>query len=104
MLLELVTGREPIEEEFGEGKDIVYWVMTHLTDRESVVNILDDKGASESVEDDMIKVLKVAMHCTTKLPSLRPTMREVVKMLIDADSCTFHSPTCNLEKDSKGLI
>ncbi|KAF7825006.1 receptor protein-tyrosine kinase CEPR2 [Senna tora] len=100
VLLELVTGREPIEEDYGDGKDIVYWVMTHLHDRESVVNMLDDKVASESVEDDMLKVLKIAVHCTTKLPSLRPTMREVVKMLIDADVCTFHSPDCDLEKDT----
>ncbi|KAF4366273.1 hypothetical protein G4B88_030451 [Cannabis sativa] len=89
VLLELVTGRRPIEEEYGEGKDIVYWVSTHLNNREDVIKILDKKVALEVlVQDDMIKVLKVAMACTKKLPSLRPTMREVVKMLVDAESCT----------------
>ncbi|KAK7281908.1 hypothetical protein RIF29_10277 [Crotalaria pallida] len=76
VLLELVTGREPIEEDYGEAKDIVYWVLTHLNDHESVVNILDDRVASdetETVNKDMIKVLKIAIKCTTKLPSLRPT-------------------------------
>lgn len=101
VLLELVTGMKPIEEEYGEGKDIVYWVSTHLNDRESVVEVLDDKVASESTQDDMIKVLKIAVLCTTKLPSLRPTMREVVKMLVDADPCNLRSPDDNSEKSSK---
>lgn len=102
VLLELVTGRRPVEEEYGEGKDIVYWVLNHLNDRESVLKVLDDKVATiESVEDDMIKVLKVAILCTSKLPTVRPTMREVVKMLIDADPCTFRSPDNDSEKNGK---
>ncbi|XP_015886326.3 receptor protein-tyrosine kinase CEPR2 [Ziziphus jujuba] len=104
VLLELVTGRKPIEEEYGEGKDIVYWVSTHLHDRENVLKVLDDKVASESIRDDMIKVLKTAILCTTKLPNLRPTMREVVKMLIDADPCSLRSPDDNSERNSKVLV
>lgn len=103
VLLELVSGREPIEEDYGEAKDIVYWVLTHLNDRESILNILDEKVASDSVEY-MIKVLKMAIKCTTKLPSLRPTMRDVVKMLIDAEPCTLKSSHCRLEKDTKTLL
>ncbi|XP_050229782.1 LOW QUALITY PROTEIN: receptor protein-tyrosine kinase CEPR2 [Mercurialis annua] len=88
VLLELVTGRRPIDEEaYGEGKDIVYWVWTHLNNRENVIKVLDSEiiASESSVEDDMIKVLKIAILCTTKLPNLRPNMREVVKMLVDAE-------------------
>ncbi|XVF30128.1 hypothetical protein REPUB_Repub16aG0030500 [Reevesia pubescens] len=91
VLLELITGRAPVEEEYGEGKDIVYWVLTHLNNRENVLKVLDSEVASEAVRDDMIKVLKVGILCTAKLPNLRPTMREVVKMLIDAEPCTSTS-------------
>lgn len=91
VLLELVCGREPIEEDYGDAKDIVYWVLNNLNDRESVLNILDNKLASKSV-NDMIKVLKIAIKCTTKLPSLRPTTREVVNMLVDAEPSTLKSP------------
>lgn len=103
VLLELVSGREPIEEDYGEAKDIVYWVLTHLMDHESVLNILDCRVASESVMD-MIKVLKIAIKCTTRLPSLRPTMRAVVKMLIDAEPCTLISPDCDLDKDGEAKL
>ncbi|XP_077249728.1 leucine-rich receptor-like protein kinase family protein [Tasmannia lanceolata] len=87
VLLELVTGRGPIEPEFGEGKDIVYWVSTRAIERKDAVQILDHR-VSDTFEEEMVKFMKVALLCTTKLPYLRPTMREVVKMLIDADPCT----------------
>lgn len=86
VLLEVVTGKNPIENEYGEGKDIVNWVSTHLNDRKDIVEVLDWRVALHN-EDEMMKVLKVALLCTTKLPSVRPTMREVVKMLIDVDPC-----------------
>lgn len=86
VLLEIVTSKNPIESEFGEGKDIVYWVSTHLNGKKDVVEVLDRRVSLHN-EDEMIKVLKVAVLCTTKLPSLRPTMREVVKMLLDVEPC-----------------
>ena len=33
----------------------------------------------------MIKVLKIVVHCTYKLPALWPTIKEVVKMFLDVD-------------------
>ncbi|XWS24747.1 hypothetical protein CRYUN_Cryun27aG0010300 [Craigia yunnanensis] len=104
VLLELVTGRGPIEEEYGEGKHVVYWVLTHLNDRENVLKVLDNEVASETVQDDMIKVLKVGILCTAKPPNLRPTMREVVKMLIDAERCTSMSLDNQSNKIGKGFL
>ncbi|KAI3918365.1 hypothetical protein MKX01_041685 [Papaver californicum] len=84
VLLELVTGKSPVEAEFGEERDIVYWVSTHLNSLEDTIKVLDHR-VSNSLEEEMIKVLRIAVLCTTKLPNLRPNMREVVKMLVDAD-------------------
>ncbi|KAK4391230.1 Receptor protein-tyrosine kinase CEPR2 [Sesamum angolense] len=103
VLLELVTGKKPIEEDYGEGKDLVYWVSTHLNNRENVLKILDHKVATELVQDDMIKVLKIATLCTSKLPNLRPSMKEVVKMLTDAEPCSFRSPD-NFGKHEKAYL
>ncbi|KAJ9167195.1 hypothetical protein P3X46_021863 [Hevea brasiliensis] len=97
VLLELVTGRKPIDEAYGEGKDIVYWVWKHVNNNENVLKVLDSKVTSESVQEDMIKVLKIAILCTTKLPNLRPNMREVVKLLVDADPCIFKFRGSNSE-------
>ncbi|XP_068651807.1 receptor protein-tyrosine kinase CEPR2-like isoform X2 [Aristolochia californica] len=84
VLLELVTGRRPLEHGYGEGKDIVYWVSSCINDRKDVLGVLD-KRIRTYAEEDMTKVLKVAVLCTTKLPSVRPSMREAVKFLLDAD-------------------
>lgn len=85
VLLELITGRKPINQESGEGKDFVYWILTHLKDRQSILKLLDQEIASDTTRDEMIKVLKLAIVCTSKLPSLRPTMRQVVSMLVDVN-------------------
>ncbi|VFQ71604.1 unnamed protein product [Cuscuta campestris] len=102
VLLELVTGRNPIDDAYGEGKDIVYWVSTHLEDRESILRILDPDVVSELVQDDMIKVLRISTICTTKLPNLRPTMKNVVRMLVDAEPSELKSPG-NHDKTGKPL-
>lgn len=83
VLLELLTGLSPIEPQFGDGKDIVFWVSTHL-DAQNYIEVLDPRISAQSKEG-MLKVLKIAVLCTAAAPTARPTMREVVKMLADAD-------------------
>ncbi|XP_072981155.1 uncharacterized protein [Typha angustifolia] len=96
VLLELLTGHSPIETQFGEGKDIVSWVSTHLNCQDSV-DVLDPR-VSTSAKDEMKKVLKVAILCTSTLPTARPTMREVMNMLIDVDPCSPMARTKNQSK------
>nr|CAB3491345.1 unnamed protein product [Digitaria exilis] len=84
VLLELVTGRSPIDPRFGEGRDIVFWLSSKLA-MDSLEDVLDARVAASARErDDMLKVLRIAVLCTAKLPAGRPTMRDVVKMLTDA--------------------
>ena len=83
ILLELLTGCSLFDPQFGEGRDIVYWVLTDLYVQRGK-DVLDPRVSGPS-EDVMVTVLKVAILCTAKLPSLHPTMREVVNMLVDSD-------------------
>lgn len=81
--MELVTGKRPIEPEFGNYKDIVYWVCNQTRSQESLLNIVDP-SISNACKEDAIKVLKIATHCTGKFPVMRPSMRAVVQMLEEA--------------------
>ncbi|XP_057532656.1 receptor-like protein kinase 7 [Amaranthus tricolor] len=90
VLMELVTGKKPIESEFGESKDIVSWVSSKLKNRESVLSIIDS-SILEPMQEEAIKLLKIAILCTANLPELRPTMRSVVQMLEDAEPCKLVS-------------
>lgn len=82
--MELVAGKRPIEPEYGENRDIVNWVCTKLKTKESVLSLVDSR-IHESHKEDAIKVLKIAILCTAKLPVMRPTMRRVVQMLEEAE-------------------
>lgn len=80
VLMELVTGKRPLEPEFGDNKDIVYWVCTNLNSNESVLGLVDS-NISHTMKENAIKVLNIATYCTAKVPALRPSMRNVVQML-----------------------
>ncbi|XAR62034.1 Non-specific serine/threonine protein kinase [Bertholletia excelsa] len=86
VLMELVTGKRPIEPEFGENRDIVSWLSSNLKSRESVLGMVDCT-IHEAFKEDAIKVLRIGVLCTARLPALRPSMRSVVQMLEDAEPC-----------------
>nr|GMD94690.1 receptor-like protein kinase HAIKU2 [Ipomoea batatas] len=84
VLMELVSGKRPIEPEYGDNNDIVRWVGNKVKNKESVLSIIDPSIQAPHIED-AVKVLKIANMCTSRLPSLRPSMRNVVKMLEDVE-------------------
>ncbi|XP_040385827.1 receptor-like protein kinase 7 [Oryza brachyantha] len=82
VLLELVTGRTPImAERGGESIDIVDWVARRLDSRDKVVSLLDAGIGEEWAREEAVRVLRVAVLCTSRTPSMRPSMRSVVQML-----------------------
>ncbi|KAJ6335413.1 hypothetical protein OIU78_012110 [Salix suchowensis] len=90
VLMELVSGKRAIEPEFGDNKDIVDWISSKLKTKESVLSILDS-GIPESFEEEAVRVLRIAILCTARLPAMRPAMRSVVQMLEDAEPCKLAS-------------
>ncbi|KAJ8769032.1 hypothetical protein K2173_024028 [Erythroxylum novogranatense] len=83
VLMELVSGKRPIEPVFGEAKDIVNWLRCKMKSKESLLDVVDS-NISKAQKEDAIKVLKIAIHCTAEIPSVRPSMRMVVQMLEEA--------------------
>lgn len=88
VLMELVLGKRPTEAEYGENTDIVSWVSNKLYSKDNVLNLVDP-DIVQPYKQDVIKVLRIAIMCTARLPSLRPSMRNVVKMLEDAQPCNL---------------
>lgn len=100
VLMELVAGKRPIEPEYGDNKDIVSWVCGQLKNKETVLSVVDST-IIEAYKEDAIKVLKIAILCTARLPALRPTMRNVVQMLEDAEPCKLVSIIVSKEGNGK---
>lgn len=80
VLMELITGKKPVEPEFGENKDIVSWVHDEMRSKGNVVGLVDPSISNES-KRDAAKVMIVAIRCTMRFPAQRPSMRIVVQML-----------------------
>ncbi|KAK4803590.1 hypothetical protein SAY86_003407 [Trapa natans] len=99
VLMELVTGKRPIEPEFGEKNDIVNWVSSQLKTRARVLGLVDSR-IPDPLREEALKVLKIAILCTAALPAQRPTMRSVVQMLEGAEPCKF--VRVFIEKDDSG--
>ncbi|KAL6995239.1 Receptor protein-tyrosine kinase cepr1 [Sarracenia purpurea var. burkii] len=99
VLMELITGRKVVEAEFGENKNIIYWISTKVETNDGIVEVLD-KRLSGLYKDEMINVLKIAIRCTYKTQRNRPTMNEVVQLLIEADPCRFNT-CCKSSNETK---
>ncbi|CAI9287778.1 unnamed protein product [Lactuca saligna] len=83
VLLEILTTRVPVDEEFGEGLDLVKWVQGAPGRGETPEQILDAKLSTVSFgwRKEMLAALKVALLCTDTTPAKRPKMKKVVEML-----------------------
>ncbi|XP_059632835.1 probably inactive leucine-rich repeat receptor-like protein kinase At3g28040 [Cornus florida] len=79
LILELVTGRRPIE----YGEDNVVILGDHVRNLLEQGNALEcvDSSMNQYPEEEVLPVLKLAMVCTSQIPSSRPSMAEVVQIL-----------------------
>ncbi|KAK6157181.1 hypothetical protein DH2020_011429 [Rehmannia glutinosa] len=81
VILELVTGKPPIDPEFG-GQDLATWVCTTL-DRKGADRVIDPDLDSR-FKEHISKVLDIGLLCTSSLPTNRPSMRRVVNLLLES--------------------
>uniref|UniRef100_A0A7N0VHH6 non-specific serine/threonine protein kinase n=1 Tax=Kalanchoe fedtschenkoi TaxID=63787 RepID=A0A7N0VHH6_KALFE len=86
VLLELVTGKMPLDPAIEGSVDIVGWARAKLRDGRAVEDCLDKSiaGDSKHVQEEMLLVLKIALLCTAKLPKDRPSIRDIITMLAEA--------------------
>lgn len=104
VLLELLTGKRPLDPEFGESVDIVEWMRKKIRDNKSLEEALDPNvGNCNYVQEEMLLVLRIALLCTAKLPRDRPSMRDILTMLGEAkprrkSSTSSDGCTTNREK------
>lgn len=90
VLLELITRKKALDPSFMEQTDIVGWVRSVWSNTEKIDRIVDSSLVEElldsNIRDQIVDVLLVAFSCTHKDPKMRPTMRDVVKQLLDVNS------------------
>lgn len=81
VLLELATGKHPIMDPELEENDLVNWVITTL-ELKGIECVIDPK-LDLSLQDDIGRVIDIGLLCTRSLPIARPSMRKVVRLLLE---------------------
>ncbi|XBI88781.1 hypothetical protein VPH35_026697 [Triticum aestivum] len=90
VLLELLTRKMPVDPAFGDGVDIVTWMRSNLTtqaDHGSIMSCLDEEIMywPEHEQAKALDLLDLAVSCTQTACQSRPSMREVVNILMRID-------------------
>ncbi|EEF30210.1 receptor protein kinase, putative [Ricinus communis] len=83
VLLEVLTGRHPLDPTLPGGAPLVQWVRDHLASKKDPVDILDSKlrGRADPTMHEMLQTLAVSFLCISNRPDDRPTMKDVAAML-----------------------
>ncbi|OWM80005.1 hypothetical protein CDL15_Pgr009983 [Punica granatum] len=82
VLLELITGRKPVDMSQPQGQEnLVTWARPLLTTREGLEQLVDTALAGTYDFDDMAKVAAIASMCVHLEVTHRPFMGEVVQAL-----------------------
>lgn len=90
VILELLTRKKAVDASFPEGMDLVGWVRSALDSSEKIDHIIDETIREDFLDSKVIEqvsdMLSLALRCTEREPSKRPSMRDVVKKLEDGNS------------------
>ncbi|BAF16678.2 Os05g0169600, partial [Oryza sativa Japonica Group] len=83
VLLEMITGRRPLDPAFGEGQSVVQWVRDHLCRKRDPAEIIDVRlqGRPDTQVQEMLQALGMALLCASPRPEDRPTMKDVAALL-----------------------
>lgn len=82
LLLELLTGKSPTHPQLNEdGVDLPRWVQS-IVEQEWSAEVFDiELVRYQTVEDNMVKLLQLAINCAAQYPDKRPSMTEVSKQI-----------------------
>lgn len=83
VMLEIITGKKPIDPSFADGQHIVQWVRDHLKSKRDPIEVLDLKlqGHPDMQIQEMLQALGIALLCTSNRQEDRPTMKDVAALL-----------------------
>lgn len=83
VLLEVLTGKHPLDPDLPRGAHLVQWVRDHLAEKKAPGEILDPRlrGRADPIMHEMLQTLAVAFLCVSNKATDRPMMKDVVAML-----------------------
>jgi len=94
VLLEVLTGRHPLDPSLPGGAHLVQWVREHLSNKRDPMDLLDSRlqGQPDSQIQEMIQALAISVLCVSPRPHDRPTMKDVVALLKEIRRSVIDEP------------
>ncbi|KAG6718549.1 hypothetical protein I3842_04G156400 [Carya illinoinensis] len=80
ILLELAIGRKANDDD--EHTSLVEWASQHIQDGKPIGDALDEEVKEPRHLNEMCHVFRLGLYCTGTQPSTRPSMKEVLKVLL----------------------
>lgn len=83
MLLEVITGRHPLDPALPGGAHLVQWVKQHLQRKYDALELIDARlrGLPDCQIQEMFQALAIAVLCVNSRAADRPAMKDVVALL-----------------------
>ncbi|OAY70081.1 putative LRR receptor-like serine/threonine-protein kinase [Ananas comosus] len=83
VLLEILTGRHPLDPTLPGGTHLVQWVRDHLQRKLDPIDLLDPRlrGRPDSQIQEMLQALAISVLCICPRADDRPTMKDVAALL-----------------------
>ena len=78
--MELTTGKEANHGD--QHSSLAEWAWRHIQIGSNIEELLDKDVMEQSYSDEMCTVFKLGVMCTTTPPANRPSMKEVLQMLV----------------------
>ncbi|GAB4845764.1 hypothetical protein Ancab_039173 [Ancistrocladus abbreviatus] len=109
VLLELITGKKPVDPSFPDNQHVIQWVREHLKNKRDPVDIIDAKlqGHPDTQIQEMLQALGISLLCTSNRAEDRPTMKDVAVLLREirhespATESDAHKPVANASKETE---
>lgn len=100
VVLEVLTGRHPLDPTLPGGAPLVQWVRDHLASKKDPVDILDVKlrGRADPTMHEILQTLAVSFLCISSRADDRPTMKDIVAMLKEIRHVDPVRPETDLSK------
>ncbi|CAI9767047.1 unnamed protein product [Fraxinus pennsylvanica] len=90
LILELLTGKAPIHE---EGPNLPRWVESVVKD-ECTAEVFDlELLRYQNIEENMVRLLQLAVDCAAQYPDKRPSMAEVTSKIEEIYRSSLHDPS-----------